>query len=69
LINREQIFAEAKKHGLEESGFNFIDRDFGLVVNSAYLISKVRKLSEKIGLEEAFIKFLEMERKKSVNQH
>jgi hypothetical protein len=64
LINRQQIFAEAKKHGLVESGFNFIDRDYGLVVNSAYLISKVRKLSDKIGLEEAFIKFLEMERKK-----
>lgn len=62
LINRQQIFAEAKKMGLVQSGFNFVEKESGLVVNSAYLISKVRKLSEKLDIEKAFQKFLEQEK-------
>ena len=66
MINREQIFAEAKKNGFVQSGFNFVDKKSGLVINSAYLISKVRKLSEKMELGDALKKFIEQENSRLV---
>ena len=65
MIDREQILAEAKKHGLVEAGFNLVDKEAGLAFNSAYIISRVRKLANDMDIKSAFEKFLQMEKAKN----
>jgi hypothetical protein len=64
LIDRKQIFDEAKKHGLVRSGYYFIDYQHDLLINSAYLISRIRKLSESMSLGEAIDKLIDEEHRK-----
>lgn len=58
LCNRVEILAEAKKQGLILSGHNFIDYENGLLINSAYLISKTRRLLMTCTLEEAIAELI-----------
>lgn len=53
MIDRKEILAEAKKHGLTCSGHDIIDLDNGLAINTAFFISKVRKLSQISEFEES----------------
>ena len=63
MIDRAKILEEAKKRGLIRTGYNFIDYQHGLLINSAYFISKIRKLTEKMTLDEAIDKLIEDEAK------
>jgi hypothetical protein len=58
LLNREQIFEEARRQGLIRSGFNFVYQKSGGYLNSAQLISSVRRLTENMTLEEAIKKLI-----------
>ena len=65
MKNREEIFAEAKKQGLILTGHYFIDYQHGMLINSAYLISKARRLMETMSLEESILRLIEEEGEKS----
>ncbi len=65
MKNREEIFVEAKRQGLILTGHYFIDYQNGVLINSAYLISKARRLMETMSLEESITRLIEEEGSKN----
>ncbi len=53
MIDRNEIYDELKKHGLKRSGMDFISEDGALKINTAILISCIRRNAETLSLEKA----------------
>jgi len=62
LRDRQEIIAEVKKQGLVLSGLHFIDYQLNLLHNTAYVISRTRRLMRNLSIEEAVSRFIEEER-------
>ncbi|MBN1299832.1 MAG: hypothetical protein JW995_01350 [Melioribacteraceae bacterium] len=64
MLERHVVFDEVERQGLKRDGYNFIDAERRIVVNTAYVLSCVRKMTTVMSVENAVKTLIENESRK-----